>query len=87
MNIDDILKQKQFKPLDKYLTKEMYKTAGQDLVSRIRDVLETTEKGARDWFYSEIIALGGKRPYDFCKEGNYQEIENLLGRMEYGVYS
>ena len=87
MDIDDFLKLKKFQVLDEYLTSEMNRTAGDDLVSRMMDVLETTEKGARDWFYSEIIALGGKRPYDFCKEGNYQEIENLLGRMEYGVYS
>ncbi len=87
MNIDDMLKQEQFKPLDEHLTKEMYKTAGKALVSRIMDVLETTEEGARNWYFSGSIPLGGKRPYDLCKDGKHQEVEDELGRMEYGVYS
>ena len=87
MNIDDFLKQKQFKFLDDYLTKEMYSSAGKNLVSRMMDTLDATEEEARNWFYSPIGALGGRRPYDFCKEGNSQEVEKILSHIEYGVHS
>ena len=86
MNIDDFLKRKKFRNLDEYLTDEMHKRAGDDLVSQMIDVFETKED-ARNWFYSPLIALGGKRPYDLCKEGNIQEVENELGRIEHGIYS
>lgn len=87
MNIDDFLQQESFKCLDEHLTKEMYNSAGKNLVSRIIEVLEVTEVEARDWFYSSRIALGGKRPYDLCKEGNSREVEKILSRIEHGVYS
>jgi len=40
---------------------------------------------SRDWFYSNLIALGGERPYDYCKKGKTSEIKNILGRIEHGV--
>ncbi len=87
MNIDDFLKRKQFQVLDEYLTSEMNRTAGEDLVSRMKDVFEAREEEVRDWYFSNIGALGGKRPYDVCKEGNSQEVEKILSRIEHGVYS
>ena len=91
MNIDDLcvdfIKQKKCKPLNKYLTQKMYNSAGEDLLSHMLDVFDTVEENALNWFYSPLIALGGKRPYDICKEGNFQEVEKILSRIEYGVYS
>ncbi len=84
MNIDDILKQEKFKELDLFLTEEMQKVAGKDLVKKMISVWESKEI-ARNWFYNNAIALGGKRPYDYCKEGKTKEVEDLLGRIEYGV--
>jgi len=85
MNIDDFLKRKQFQVLDEYLTSEMSRTAGDDLVSRMIGCFETPEK-ARDWYYSPSWALGGERPYDICKRGDGNLVRDELGRIEYGVY-
>ncbi len=59
MDIDDILKRKRFKSLDKYLTEEMHATAGELLVSKMIDVFES-EARARDWFYSKLMPLNFK---------------------------
>ncbi len=85
MNINDILKQERFKELDLFLTQEMYHYAGDGLVKKMIDLLET-EDSARDWFYSSLKSLGGKRPYDYCKKGDISEVENLIGRIAHGVY-
>ena len=46
-----------------------------------------TENRARNWFYSPLVILGGERPYDYCKNGNLSEIDEMLGRIEAGMYS
>ncbi len=86
MNIDDLLKQEKFKELDSFLNEEMQKTAGTDLIKKMVSVWGE-EEAARNWFYSIAFGLGGKRPYDYCKSGNKKEVEDLLGRIEYSVYS
>ena len=68
-----------------FLTKEMHKYAGTDLVKKMNNVFGN-EGGARNWFYSPLVSLGNKRPYDYCKKGNLFKIGELLGCMEYGVY-
>jgi putative toxin-antitoxin system antitoxin component (TIGR02293 family) len=46
------------------------------------------EKDARDWLSSPQFGLGGAVPLDYAKtEVGAREIENLLGRIEHGVYS
>ena len=85
MDIDDILKQERFNELDRFLTQEMHRLAGGSLVSRMNNVLGSEDR-ARNWFYSSIVSLGSKRPYDYCKAGDVTEVENLLGRIEYGVF-
>ncbi len=86
MNIDDFLRLEQFKPLDDYLTAEMHKVADKNLISLMVDTFETEEK-ARKWFYTSIRALGGKRPYDFCRKGDHEEVKQELGRIGHGGYS
>jgi len=88
MNIDDILSEKfgvDFEKVNKYLTKEMYSTAGEELVEYMEDVFEDREK-AKNWYFSRIPALGYKRPYDFCKEGKNQEIKYELNRIDRGIF-
>jgi putative toxin-antitoxin system antitoxin component (TIGR02293 family) len=47
-----------------------------------------TEEAARIWFHSPQFGLGGKTPFAFARtELGAREVENLLGRIEYGVYS
>ena len=46
------------------------------------------EKSATAWLNHSQRALGGAVPIDFAKtEMGAREVENLLGRIEYGVYS
>ncbi len=85
MNIDDILRQKDFKGLDDFLTMEM-KAYADDRTIRKMVVLFGSEDSARDWFYSKIVSLGNKRPYDLCREGSLSKVTDVLGRIEHGIY-
>jgi putative toxin-antitoxin system antitoxin component (TIGR02293 family) len=43
---------------------------------------------AKQWLNSPQFGLGGAVPLDYAKtEVGAREVENLLGRIEYGVYS
>jgi len=43
---------------------------------------------AREWLTNKQPGLGGAVPLDFARtEIGAREVENLLGRIEYGVYS
>jgi putative toxin-antitoxin system antitoxin component (TIGR02293 family) len=45
-------------------------------------------EAARQWLTSAQFGLGGAVPLDYAKtEPGAREVENLLGRIEYGVYS
>jgi len=51
------------------------------------DVLEDAEL-ARQWFKMPAKALGGKTPLQYADtEPGVQEVEDLLGRIVYGVFS
>jgi putative toxin-antitoxin system antitoxin component (TIGR02293 family) len=46
------------------------------------------EEDGRQWLGSPQFGLGGAVPLDYAKtEVGAREVENLLGRIEYGVYS
>lgn len=45
-------------------------------------------EAAKQWLNSPQFGLGGAAPLDYAKtEVGAREVENLLGRIEYGVYS
>lgn len=51
------------------------------------DVLESVES-ARAWLQSAQVALGGGVPIEYAgTEVGAREVEDLLGRIEFGVYS
>jgi len=57
------------------------------LMGKAIEVFET-EENARRWLTSRQIGLGGAVPLDFAEtEVGSREVEDLLGRIEYGVYS
>jgi putative toxin-antitoxin system antitoxin component (TIGR02293 family) len=57
------------------------------LMGKATEVLETKEN-ARRWLGSPQIGLGGAVPLDYAEtEVGAREVEDLLGRIEYGVYS
>ena len=57
------------------------------LVERAVEVMEG-EQPARDWLTSPQVGLGGAVPLDYAEtEVGAREVEDLLGRIEYGVYS
>ena len=54
---------------------------------RAKEVLCGREK-ARQWLFSPNRALGGKIPFELSTtEPGAREVERLLGRIEYGVFS
>ncbi len=57
------------------------------LMGRAVQVLES-EENARRWLTSAQFGLGGAVPLDYAEtEVGAREVEDLLGRIEYGVYS
>lgn len=51
------------------------------------DVFEDEEK-FNQWMFESNRALGGKTPYEVCdNQFGRQEVRNIIGRIEYGVYS
>ncbi len=57
------------------------------LYEKALDVFEDAEL-ARQWFKMPAEALGGKTPLQYADtEPGVQEVEDLLGRIEYGVFS
>jgi putative toxin-antitoxin system antitoxin component (TIGR02293 family) len=57
------------------------------LFEKATEVLGDTSR-AQKWFKTPLNALGGKAPLDFADtEVGAREIEDLLGRLEYGVFS
>ena len=57
------------------------------LVRQAADFFGDIEK-ARAWLKHPQYGLGGAIPLDYARtEAGAREVENLLGRMKYGVYS
>ena len=59
----------------------------QRLLKKAEDAFSSGES-AREWLMHKQVGLGGAVPLEFAKtEIGAREVENLLGRIEYGVYS
>ncbi len=59
----------------------------QRLLRKAEDVFGGGDS-AREWLTNPQTGLGNAVPLDFAKtEIGAREVENLLGRIEYGVYS
>jgi putative toxin-antitoxin system antitoxin component (TIGR02293 family) len=59
----------------------------QRLLKKAEDVFGDP-KAAREWLTNKQAGLGNAVPLEFAKtEIGAREVENLLGRIEYGVYS
>lgn len=57
------------------------------LAGKAAEVLEG-EENARRWLTSPQLGLGGATPLDYAAtEAGAREVEDLLGRIEFGVYS
>jgi putative toxin-antitoxin system antitoxin component (TIGR02293 family) len=57
------------------------------LMGKAVEVMES-EEHARQWLASPQFGLGGAVPLDYAEtETGAREVEDLLGRIEYGVYS
>ena len=57
------------------------------LMGKAVEVLES-EENARQWLTSPQFGLGGATPLAYAEtEVGAREVEDLLGRIEYGVYS
>ncbi len=84
MDIDDFLKLEKFKDLDKFLTEEMYRIAGKDMVDEVIDCVGS-EDLAKQWFYSKNSELNNERPYDYWLDGKQKEIEEMIIKAGYGI--
>ena len=58
------------------------------LVSRTLDLFDGNAAAARAWLTETQTALGGVAPIELARtETGTREVENLIGRLEYGVFS
>lgn len=58
------------------------------LLVHATEVFDEDVEAARRWLTTPQIGLGGSVPLDFAKTTfGYQEVENLLVRIDYGVYA
>jgi acyl carrier protein len=58
-----------------------------NVINFATEVFENAEI-AEDWLNSPNFALGDKVPYDLLDtDAGIEQVRNLLGRIEYGVYS
>jgi len=58
------------------------------LLAKAIELFQGDIESARAWLSSPQMALGGAVPLNIAKtELGAREVENLLGRLEYGVYS
>jgi putative toxin-antitoxin system antitoxin component (TIGR02293 family) len=66
-------------------SERVYRVAA--LFERAKEVLGSYEE-ARRWFKANVRALGGKAPLEYADtEIGAREVEDLLGRLEHGVFS
>jgi putative toxin-antitoxin system antitoxin component (TIGR02293 family) len=57
------------------------------LLGKAVEVMGNEEAG-REWLTTPAFGLGGAIPLDYAEtEAGAREVENLLGRIEYGEYS
>jgi uncharacterized protein (DUF2384 family) len=67
------------------MPKKLQDLIAPDLFSEAEKVLGSSAEVER-WFHSNLKALGGKTPYEVYLV-KPEEISDLLGRIEHGVYS
>lgn len=41
----------------------------------------------KDWFHSANMTLGGESPFDLLVRGEVDQVRNVLGILEWGIYS
>ena len=57
------------------------------ILEKATELFKSPER-AQHWFQTPKIALGGKSPSEYAQtEDGASEVEDLLGRLEWGVYS
>lgn len=84
MKINDLLKK--VPGFDFFLTREMKRLAGKELLKEILDLCEGDESEAREFFYTPCALLEEKRPYDLCKKGEIEKVKQHVERLKYGVF-
>ena len=58
------------------------------LLAQTLELFEGEKEAARNWFISPNRALGGRSPLEVsATETGTREVENLIGRLEHGVFT
>ncbi len=60
----------------------------QRVFAKALELFEGDRDAASEWMLSPLPALGGETPIDIARtEAGARQVENLVGRIEHGVYS
>ena len=58
------------------------------MFARTIELFEGDVESARSWLMRPVLALGGAVPFEMLKtEVGAREVENLITRLEHGVFS
>jgi putative toxin-antitoxin system antitoxin component (TIGR02293 family) len=58
------------------------------VLAKALELFEGDRDAASEWIHSPLPALGGETPIDIARtELGARQVENLVGRIEHGVYS
>lgn len=80
-----LIRRKKSGLLDRFASERVVRFAR--LFAIAEDVFED-QTAARDWLNRPAKALGGEKPIDYADtEIGAREVENLLGRIEHGVFA
>lgn len=58
-----------------------------EIAKKVLDLFEGDEDLARYWAAKPNLALGGLTPDEFIQTEDEQALEDLIGRLEHGVFS
>jgi len=57
------------------------------VISRVLDLFQGDAQAARTWLADPAVAFGGATPLEVARsETGAREVENLIGRIQYGVF-
>jgi hypothetical protein len=56
-----------------------------ELAAHGRHVWDNDTSGVSEWFTSEIQSLGWKTPWQCLAEGDRENVQRILGSIEYGL--
>jgi putative toxin-antitoxin system antitoxin component (TIGR02293 family) len=70
------------------MAEQKQQTPDDRVLAKALELFEGDHDAATEWMRSPLPALGGETPIDIARtELGARQVENLVGRIEHGIYS